>query len=63
MQKIKFKDLGILRYKEALDVQLEHFESIKKLKIQNRDNDTNFPTPNFFFLCSTPTRIYYGKKW
>ena len=62
MQKIKFKDLGILRYKEALDVQLVYFESIKKLKIENRDNDTNFPTPNYFFYVAHPHVYTMGRN-
>jgi lipoyl(octanoyl) transferase len=62
MNEIQFKELGILAYKEALNVQLEHFEQIKNLKIQNREQGTSLATPNYFFFVEHPHVYTMGKN-
>ncbi len=61
MRKIQFKDLGNLDYEAALKLQLEHFEHIKNLKIQNRNRGTSLPTPNYFFFVEHPHVYTMGK--
>lgn len=49
-------------YKEALDFQLLHFDSIKNVKIKNRDLNENTPTPNYFFFVEHPHVYTMGKN-
>lgn len=62
MRKIQFKELGNLAYGISLEVQLKHFECIKNLKIHNRNQATNLPTPNYFFFVEHPHVYTMGKN-
>ena len=62
MQQIIFKDLGLMRYGEALDIQLEYFEVTKQLKIQNRKTEQPQPTSNYFFFVTHPHVYTLGKN-
>ncbi len=64
MPQVQFKDLGTLAYKKALDFQLQHFEFIKNIKIQNRDltKDKQTETPNFFFFVTHPHVYTMGRN-
>ncbi len=62
MSQIQFKDIGQTPYRKALDFQLKHFEYIKSIKIQNRKDKKNSPTPNFFFFVEHPHVYTMGKN-
>lgn len=59
---ISLIDLGFLSYQKALDIQTEHFEQIKEIKIKNRDSEYPQPTPNFFFFVTHPHTYTLGKN-
>ena len=62
MTEIIFKDLGLLDYENALKVQIDHFELIKNIKIENRNSEWQKPTPNFFFFVTHPHTYTLGKN-
>jgi lipoyl(octanoyl) transferase len=62
MTKISFTDLGLMDYEKTLDIQTNHFELIKKIKIENRNSDGQKPTPNFFFFVTHPHTYTMGKN-
>jgi len=59
---IIFKDLGLLDYETALEIQTKHFETIKSIKIENRNLGLQKPTPNFFFFVTHPHVYTLGKN-
>lgn len=59
---IIFKDLGLLDYENALKIQTEHFETIKSIKIENRNLGLQKSTPNFFFFVTHPHVYTLGKN-
>ena len=62
MQHIQLIDLGHKPYLEAFAIQNEYFEAIKALKIKNRQEETNVPTPNYFLFTSHPHVYTLGKS-
>lgn len=62
MSTIQLKDLGLLKYVKALEIQLKHFEYIKDLKITNRKENTSVQTPNYFFFVTHPHVYTMGKN-
>jgi len=59
---ILFKDLGLVPYAKALGIQLSYFESIKAIKINNRDNKLHEKTPNYFFFVTHPHVYTLGRN-
>ena len=59
---INIHDLGLRDYKEIWDLQEAKFKEIVDLKIQNRREETNFPTPNYLFLVEHPHVYTLGKS-
>ncbi len=58
---VKYKDLGIIDYKEAWDYQEELFDEIVKNKKYPKDNkDTD--TPNYLLFCEHPHVYTLGKS-
>jgi len=57
MQKIQLQDIGLKNYKEAWEYQNKLFQQIIDLKLENRNNKTIIPTPNYF-LFTEHTHIY-----
>ena len=49
-KKIQLQDLGNKDYKATWDYQEELFNGIVDLKIQNRREETNLETPNYFLF-------------
>ena len=49
-KQIKFIDLGTMDYKEAWDFQQNLFDEIVQIKTENRKNNTNLKTPNYFLF-------------
>ena len=62
MQQIKLLDLGLKDYKETWDYQERLFQSTIQLKIENRKNNTNHKTPNYFLFVEHPHVYTLGKS-
>lgn len=62
MQEIKLLDLGLNDYKETWDYQESLFQSTIQLKIENRKNNTNHKTPNYFLFVEHPHVYTLGKS-
>lgn len=61
-KKIQIIDLGELNYAESLQIQLQYFEEIKKIKLLKRDLGHNHPIPNYFFFVIHPPTYTQGKN-
>tara|TARA_B100000900_G_scaffold43972_1_gene32763 strand:+ start:1072 stop:1770 length:699 start_codon:yes stop_codon:yes gene_type:complete len=61
-RKIKFIDLGLMDYKEAWDYQQNLFDEIVEIKKQNRKNNTDLKTPNYFLFVEHPHVYTLGKS-
>lgn len=59
---ILLKDLGQKDYKATWDYQEELFKGIVDLKIQNRREETNLATPNYFLFVEHPHVYTLGKS-
>ena len=57
-----FKDLGTLDYKACWDYQEKLFDSTVQLKIQNRNNNTSYPTQNHLLFVEHPNVYTLGKS-
>ncbi len=55
-------DLGLKDYKESWDYQELLFKKILDLKIKNRRENTNLPTPNYFLYVEHPHVYTLGKS-
>jgi lipoyl(octanoyl) transferase len=63
-QKILFKDLGLIDYKECWDYQEKLFQEIISRKIQNRNSsiDNQSPTISHLLFCEHPHVYTLGKS-
>ncbi len=61
-KKVQLIDLGYKDYKETWDFQEKLFEEILKIKSDNRKNETNEPTPNYFIFVEHPHVYTLGKS-
>tara|TARA_A100001234_G_scaffold99485_1_gene87489 strand:+ start:2696 stop:3394 length:699 start_codon:yes stop_codon:yes gene_type:complete len=61
-RQIKFIDLGTMDYKEAWDFQQNLFDEIVEIKKENRKNNTNLKTPNYFLFVEHPHVYTLGKS-
>jgi len=59
---IQLQDLGHKDYKASWEYQEELFKGIVDLKIQNRREETNLPTPNYFLFVEHPHVYTLGKS-
>ncbi len=59
---IFYSDLGITDYKLAFDFQTDLFESLKKVKIDNKYKDKPVKTENFFLFTEHPHVYTLGKS-
>jgi len=62
MKKIKLIDLGLKDYKETWDFQEVLFQETISLKLENRNNSTNYKTPNYFLFVEHPHVYTLGKS-
>ncbi len=62
MQKVEVIDLGLKDYKETWDFQEKLFQGIIDLKIDNRRNNKNHQTPNYFIFVEHPHVYTLGKS-
>ncbi|PHR90401.1 MAG: lipoyl(octanoyl) transferase [Leeuwenhoekiella sp.] len=61
-KQIQLEDLGNRDYKAVWDYQETLFKSILDLKIKNRREETNHPTPNYFLFVEHPHVYTLGKS-
>jgi len=59
---VQFRDLKFMPYQEAWDFQEQIFKEIVQLKIDNRRNETQLVTPNYFFFVTHPHVYTLGKS-
>lgn len=62
VKKIEIRDLGLKDYKETWDYQEHLFKHIIDLKINNRREEKNEETPNYFILVEHPHVYTLGKS-
>jgi lipoyl(octanoyl) transferase len=62
MQQVKIQDLGLKNYQEAWDYQNTLFQQIIDVKLMNRNNNPNNPTPNYFLFTEHPHVYTLGKS-
>ncbi|RMG83027.1 MAG: lipoyl(octanoyl) transferase LipB [Bacteroidetes bacterium] len=65
MQKVIFKDLGLIPYREAWDYQKELLNEIIALKQHNRklaEGDTPLPPKHYLLFCEHPPVYTLGKS-
>ncbi len=61
--KVIYKDLGIIAYKNAWDYQRELFDDICRLKLQpGYETGEDLTTPNFLLFCEHPHVYTLGKS-
>jgi lipoyl(octanoyl) transferase len=60
--KIELIDLGEKDYKETWDYQEKLFQGIVDIKIENRKNNTEIVTPNYFLFVEHPHVYTLGKS-
>ena len=61
-KKVTIQDLGLKDYKETWDYQEQLFKEIVDLKIKNRRENTQKPTPNYFLFVEHPHVYTLGKS-
>ncbi len=61
-KEIQLQDLGTKDYKDTWDYQEVLFKEIVDLKIKNRREETNLPTPNYFLFVEHPNVYTLGKR-
>ena len=61
-KKVVLQDLGYRDYKETWDYQEALFKEIVDLKIKNRRENTQLPTPNHFLFVEHPHVYTLGKS-
>ncbi|MCX2679436.1 lipoyl(octanoyl) transferase LipB [Galbibacter sp. EGI 63066] len=59
---VELQDLGYKDYKETWDYQEELFKGILDIKIQNRRENTDKETPNYFLFVEHPHVYTLGKS-
>lgn len=61
---VEFRDMGLIPYKKAWDLQMELFEEIKDIKLKNRDlhTENQRPTPNYLLFCEHNPVYTLGKS-
>lgn len=59
-KKVFIEDLGFKDYKDTWEYQEELFKGILDLKVQNRRENSEIPTPNYFLYVEHPPCLYVG---
>ena len=54
MQSAKFKDIGLIEYKNAWEFQEVFFNKTLEIKSKNRNEGTNIKTENYLIFCEHP---------
>ena len=61
-KKVQLQDLGNKDYKDTWDYQEELFKEIVDIKVQNRQFNSQLPTPNFLLYVEHPHVYTLGKS-
>lgn len=61
-KQVKITDLGLIDYQEAWDYQEKVFAETVAVKLSNRKNDEEKPTPNHILICQHPHVYTLGKS-
>jgi len=61
-KKLIVRDLGLLPYEEAFDIQTGLFEKLKAIKIKNKHNGKQQKTENYFLFTEHPHVYTLGKS-
>ena len=61
-KKIRLHDIGNSDYRDTWDYQEELFKQIVDIKIQNRREETQLETPNYFLFVEHPHVYTLGKS-
>lgn len=59
---VEFIDWGLIDYQEAWDKQASIFDETVALKIKNRTDNVQLPTPNYLIFCEHPNVYTIGKS-
>lgn len=62
MQRIELQELGVKKYKDAWEYQNVLFQQIINIKLDNRKNDLQNPTPNYLLFTEHPHVYTLGKR-
>ena len=62
MVKIEYRDLGLIRYGEALEYQKGLFEEMIRLKMNNQTKRSPSPEMNYLIFCEHPPVFTLGKS-
>ena len=62
MPTVKFRDLGLIDYKEAWDYQESLFKENIDIKIRVRNGETDLSTQNYLLFCEHPHVYTLGKS-
>lgn len=62
MQEVIYKNLGLIDYKEAWDIQEDLFKETIDLKIRIRNGETGLQTKNYILFCEHPHVFTLGKS-
>ena len=61
-KKVQLQDIGKKAYKEAWEYQDKLFQEIIDIKVSNRKENTQIPTPNYFLFVEHPHVYTLGKS-
>lgn len=62
MNKVIYKNLGLIDYQQAWDIQEKLFQQTIQQKIDNRNNGTKILTKNYILFCEHPHVYTLGKS-
>ena len=60
--KVSYRNLGLIPYQEAWDLQEKYFAEILAIKQSNKKQNENKPTPNYLLFCEHPHVYTLGKS-
>jgi len=61
-REVNYRDLGLITYKEAWDLQEELHKEIVDIKLANRNESDQRPTHNYLLFCEHPHVYTLGKS-
>lgn len=62
MPEVIYRDLGLIDYKEAWDLQEQLFRETIDIKIRKRNGESNLTTNNYLLFCEHPHVYTLGKS-
>lgn len=61
-KQVQVINLGLIDYEEALAFQKEKFQEIIDIKLRNRKENLELPTPNYVIICEHPHVYTLGRN-